>query len=624
MKKLITIAWLFLTTCLASAQNADSVTISKLNSKAYHYFLSKPDSSIALANKALDLAGDQYPFQTAFSYFVLSKANWTKAHYFLSIRFGFKALKIYENTSHVFHWGEANLSLARTFVDLKNYEQAKLYLDKAHELATKHQDKKLIAQVYREKSFLFQAKQQYDSALYYCREGLQLFNQQKDTMGISILYGRMSRVYLNTKQFEKSLSFCRRAITLDQLAHNKRGLSIAYEIAAEIFFAINKKDSSVYFLNKAIAIDKDVRNIPNMISTYKLLAKIYDERKDQHAVIENLNLINELKDSLYNQSGNAQIQDILTKYELEAKEKTIQLLENERKLQQQRTRNQNLVIGIFGVAIILISLLALVFWRMRQFQARANEELSLKNQEIALQNEEIQSQTESVHEISKLKSKLLSVISHDLRGPITNLQSLLSLVTEKAITPEEFKELSAKLKSHLNVSQRTLQNLLSWSLSQMEGIKTEPITFDVNLTIAEVIDLNREMIGKKNLALEFVSDGPLMVKADIDQVNLILRNLMHNAVKFSRNDGLLKICAEIQNHDCRVSVTDTGVGMTESEVKILLSENEFFTRIGTNQEKGTGLGLLLCKDFIKRNGGKLSIESAPETGTRIEFTLPLG
>ncbi len=532
-------------------------------------------------------------------------------------------MKFYENSSHIFHWGETNLSIARTFIDLKNYEQAKIYIEKTLALARLHNEKRLLAEVFREKSYLLQETNQYDSALYYSHEGIKLYEERHDTLDVSILYGRLSRIYLIKKEYAKSHEVNKKTILMDKFAGNDRGLSIAYGIHAEVLYALNKKDSAIYFLNKSLEIEKHLHNLPNIIRDHQLLAKVYEDKQNTKAVIKNLKLANQLKDSLNVQKGSSQIQEILTSYELENKEKIIQLLESEKKLQRQKSQNQNLIIGIFGVAIILISLLAILFWRLRETQSRANKELALRNQDIALQNEEIQSQAESLQEISELKSKLLSVVSHDLRGPIASVQSLMELLSKQLITPEEFRELSAKLKSNLNVTQRTLQNLLNWSLSQMEGIKTEPISFNIDQTIREAIDLNYEAADKKQIKIHFHPQESFTVKADVDQVNLILRNLTHNAVKFSKSNGIVKIKTERENGHCKVSVEDQGIGMTDAEVNILLSENEFFTRAGTHQEKGTGLGLLLCKDFIRRNGGTLSIDSKVDSGTQVVFTLPL-
>src|SRR5258706_5814222 len=272
---------------------------------------------------------------------------------------------------------------------------------------------------------------------------------------------------------------------------------------------------------------------------------------------------------------------------------------------------------------MLLALLSFVFWRLRQMQAKANLVLAKKNQDIGLQNKAIQSQAETLHEISDLKSKLFSVISHDLRGPINNLQALLDLLIKEHLTPVEFKDISAKLKVSLNVSQRTLENLLNWSLSQMEGIKTEKTIFNISSVIAEVVNLTEETAFKKQVTINNEMKNVLLVEADVNQVHLILRNLLHNAIKFSQHNDSVTISTFRNGRFCHLSIKDTGIGMTDAEVKMILNSHEYFTKSGTDQEKGTGLGLLLCKDFIKRNGGELSIVSDAGKGTLVTFTLPV-
>ncbi len=200
---------------------------------------------------------------------------------------------------------------------------------------------------------------------------------------------------------------------------------------------------------------------------------------------------------------------------------------------------------------------------------------------------------------------------------------LLEMVTKKIVTPQEFADLSIKLKSNLNVTQRTLENLLNWSMGQMEGIKTEAVAFNINSVIDDVAHLSEEAANHKQLSVKSDSKNPVFVQADINQVHLILRNLFNNAIKFSQRDGEVVITTEIKNQFCFISIQDNGIGMTQAEVDMILNTNEYFTKVGTDQEKGTGLGLLLCKDFIKRNGGELAITSKVKVGTCVTFSLPL-
>lgn len=581
----------------------DSLGIGKLNAQAYKYFLYNPDSSIVLANQAIAAAEKNgYKFLGAYGYYILSKANWAKANYLLSVHYGFKALKIYENTSHVYDWGECNLSIARTFIELKKYSQAKSYIDQALILAKRNDDRKLLAEAFREKSFLLLELKQYDSALYITDQGLEYYEKAKDTVNESILFGRKARLFFEQHDFKKAMFFNRRSILADSLSGNRRALGIAYFMSGQIYYELGKKDSALLALRKSIPISKSIRSLPNMIKTNQLIAKIYQERKQFSEATAHLALVNVYKDSLYDLEENGQIQEILSDYELDAKEKTIQSLESQNAIQQQRHRNSQMAIIFMSVVAVLLASLSVVFWRMRQWKVR---------------------EAKTLEEVNRLKTKLFSVISHDLRGPINNLESLLGMAMKEYVTPEEFKTISVKLKSSLNVSQNTLENLLNWSLGQMEGIRTLKTDFNVVPVIKEVLQFSEESASRKNISLTSKTDETILVNADINQVNLILRNLINNAIKFSQHNSCVSVTAIRQNGFCKIDVCDNGLGMTPEEIEMVLNSNEYFTKSGTDKEKGTGLGFLLCKDFIKRNGGEVSIQSEAGKSTCVSFTLPL-
>ncbi|GHM99473.1 hypothetical protein WSM22_09630 [Cytophagales bacterium WSM2-2] len=591
------------TTIGFSKVSEDSLAISRLNTKAYRSYLSNPDSAIILANRAIILSENGgYKFQAAYGYYILSKANWAKANYLLSIHYGFESLKIYENTNHIFHWGESNLALARTFLDIKNFPQAKSYMDQALTLAKRNNDSRLLAEVYREKSILLLELKQYDSALWLSNQAIVQYEQRKDTLEASILYGRNARIFYELKDHKKSMAFVKKALLMDSLSGNRRALGISYFMLGQIYYSTNKKDSALIALKKSVPISKSIRNLSTMIKTHQLIARIYEERNQMKDANNQLKLVSQYKDSLYDMEEHGQIQEILSKYELKQKEKTIQSLEVENKLEKQRSRNTQLAVVFISVVAFLLATLSIVFWRMRQWQVK---------------------EAKTLQEVNRLKSKLFSVISHDLRGPIANLQSLLDLVTKEFITPAEFKDISLKLKSRLNVSQSTLENLLNWSLSQMEGIRTQKTIFNIAPVITEVMKLSDETASRKQITIDIHTEGDLHVNADVNQVNLILRNLLHNAIKFSSQNSRVAVKVSRSNRHCRVSVIDNGLGMTANEISTVLESNEYFTKSGTEQEKGTGLGFLLCKDFIKRNGGEVYIESEEGKGTSVSFTLPM-
>lgn len=592
---------------------------------AGHHYLSEPDSSIrrtaTILNEALRLKNRYYEGR---SYYLLSKAHWAKASYRLSAEFGFKALKIFENSSYIREWGESLVSLSRTFIDLQNYDESKMYLDRAAQLARDHNSPFLLADSYRERSMLLLAQQQYDSALQYANKALDIFEPRKDTVDISVLYGRKARIYFSLKDYKQSRIFNRRSMHLDSLVGNRRALAVSLYQAAQNSFYLHHYDSAIHFLERGIPMNASIGNLLSLIRMHNLLSEVYTTQGKPLLAVDHLRKAAQYRDSLYEQQRSGHVQELQSLYESEKKADTIFMLENENELKQQQMRNQSLVTWFLSVGIFSLTALIFVLWRLRAQQKKTNDALSIKNKAIEQQKEEIQAQAESLQELNHLKSKLFSVISHDLRGPINNLQSLLELVTNRIMKPEEFLAISDKLKSNLNVTQRTLENLLNWSLSQMEGLRTEQKRFEIKSVMEDACRLMEDLAQRKNIIIENTTRTPVMVMADPDQVQLILRNLIHNAIKFSKTDGKVLVSASEHHNECHVRIKDFGIGMTQEEKEMILSSQEYFTKIGTQQEKGTGLGLLLCKEFIHRNGGTLTIDSHPGHGTEITFTLPLG
>jgi signal transduction histidine kinase len=605
-------------------ENKDKKELTILTTRAFGIYLNNPDTAIALAKRALDIAliaNDR--FYTGHSYYILSKAFWAKTNYRLSTEYGFKALRIFENTNNKTNWALSQLSLARTLVELGNIAKAGELIQQAKQLGLEAADEKILAEVYRENSYLLSETNQLDSALVYADKGIKMYEALGDSLNASVLYGRKSRIYFAKRNFELSRKFAFRAILLDTLVGNRRGLGIAYFSAAQNAYAMKDFSSAAKLLQHSIRINREIGNLTWLVRAHELLAKLYMEIKKPDKAAAHLLLASQYKDNLYNSEKNGQIQEMESLYELEAKNNRIKLLEQQNILQQQEGKNQRLFMAVLIAGVFLMVVVIFFLTRLRRIQAKTNRDLAVKNKAIEQQREEMQLQAEKLQKLNHLQTKLFSVISHDLRGPIANLQALLDMFTKKLMTAEEFVGLSDKLKANMNVTQRTLENLLNWALSQMEGIKTERKNIDIKLCIEEATRLMEEVAHRKNIVLRKNLSESLMVLADPDQVQLILRNLIHNGIKFSKIGDQVVISAAKENEFCRITIEDTGIGMSEEDIDTIIGSKEHFSKTGTMAEKGTGIGLLLCKEFIERNGGTLSFQSKLKEGTSVSFTLLL-
>jgi two-component system, sensor histidine kinase and response regulator len=602
--------------CRAQEQR-DSLRLSQDYLRAYDFYLSYPDSAITLANKNLPVCIEHgYSFLEGSYYYLLSKAYWTKGNYKLSTEYGFKALRIVKDTPNEEAWISSLLALGRTFVDLRDFEQANIHINRAIALSESNTDKRLLADSYREKSIVLVEEGDYDSAHFFADQGITMYKQFRDTLNLSILIGRKARIFFHQKNFENSVRYNRISMRYDRIVGNRRALGFSYLQAAQNSYALKKTDSAIYFLKRSIPINTDFGNITPLIRSYNLLADIYVSKGQPLLAVEQLKIVSQLKDSLYNVQKTGQVEGIRALFDLETKENTIKLLEQENSLQQQQVQTQRIAAIFLGVVILLLALLSFFFWRWRTVQANANRELEKQKQQIELQADKLQ-------EVNQLKTKLFSVIGHDLRGPLANLHALLELLTNNLVSADEFVALSGKLKAHLSITQRTLENLLNWSLSQMDGIKTQQKRIDISTFIDDAKRLMLEVAQRKKITLDTSRVQAIMVLADPNQLHLILRNIIHNAIKFSKENSDVVISAEPDGLFCRITIADQGIGMTPEEVASVNAPAQHFTKIGTHHEKGTGLGLLLCKEFISKMHGTIHIESDEGKGTTVSLTIPV-
>lgn len=226
-------------------------------------------------------------------------------------------------------------------------------------------------------------------------------------------------------------------------------------------------------------------------------------------------------------------------------------------------------------------------------------------------------------EMNASKDKLFSIIGHDLRGPFGSIVGLAGSAVER-VKAKDFKSID-KLINLIHKSSRQsldlLDNLLHWAKLQTGRLEFSPENLDVEMSITRAVDFLKSSYSEKNIILYFSIEPSLNFKADRYMLETIVRNLMSNAIKFTDQDGIIRITAKALNDELFVSIKDTGVGVPKEKLEQLFNLEESFTTPGTQNEKGTGLGLILCKEFVDLHGGKIWAESKEGEGSTFSFTL---
>jgi two-component system, sensor histidine kinase LadS len=234
----------------------------------------------------------------------------------------------------------------------------------------------------------------------------------------------------------------------------------------------------------------------------------------------------------------------------------------------------------------------------------------------------LKTQTENLESLNQAKDKLFSIIGHDLRSPINSLQGALYLLNNQTISQQQFLDISQKLQKNVESLQFTFDNLFHWAYTQMGGIQTEITEINLSQIVQQNIEFLQGNANYKNIQLNNELPQSLWAKGDADQISLVVRNLINNAIKFTSVGGQVTLKSQQNLDSVDISVIDTGAGIAPEKLAQIFNRNIITTTRGTAGEKGTGLGLLLCKEMIENNGGMIWVNTELNKGSTFTFRLP--
>lgn len=239
-----------------------------------------------------------------------------------------------------------------------------------------------------------------------------------------------------------------------------------------------------------------------------------------------------------------------------------------------------------------------------------------------IERQKVEEQKQQLSRLNEIQSKLISIISHDVRSPFNSIKGTLNLLRSEALSKEEIVMLSENLSQEVDNTVNLVNNLLYWSQKQLQGLQVRPEKFDIQTAIRENISLVSPQAKKKNIQIHYSDSQVAEVFADKEMIKTVIRNLLTNAIKFSYQHAEVYIRQYVQEKEVVIEVCDNGVGIPKSIKEQLFNLSQFST-LGTSNEKGSGIGLMLCKDFVKENGGRIWVESEEGKGSKFYFTVPL-
>jgi signal transduction histidine kinase len=490
-----------------------------------------------------------------------------------------------------------------------NYEHALSAWNRAH-------DAHGAAKTMHEIGWVQLEQKRYSRALYYLNQSIQEAKLLHDSTTIGQGLIGTGRVYTAIGNHDAALGFYFQALA--QLPrHEAEPLQVAelHKVLASTYEQLDNPNAAIEQLLQAEPLVQHVGTKSQLADVYQRLAALYHRVGKQTEAWKALSRYASVQDSAFAEQQNARVEELRTRYETEKKEREIQLLTKDRLIQDATLRRQRLTRNLLAVGTLLLLLAVAALYKGRTEQRRINRLLQRKNTAINRQKEELD-------RLNRTKDTLFSVISHDLRSPLSSLYSLLSLLNLGSVPAERLAAHSERLTRTLDTTLRLLDNLLNWAATQLQGANVRPEQLRLDAVAEECVALLLGDAERKNILLLNNLREAYHARADLNMTRLVLRNLLNNAIKFTPQGGTVTLSAQRNGPMWEVSVRDTGIGIAPDDQSKVLNDGEPYTTLGTAREKGIGLGLRLCKEFVARNGGRLSFESKLGSGSTFRFTVP--
>lgn len=461
----------------------------------------------------------------------------------------------------------------------------------------------------------------YDSALIYLHQALAetraLIQENPETI-VSELQAKslikIASIYMLTGDHDRALAYYDSTYNLHRITNNQFGIAEVELGRGSLFLNDRDFDKAEEYIYKSLTLAKANNARILEIKCYTKLSRLWELRGEFKKSLEYFKLYKAADDSLFSTEMQQKIFRDQIRFATETKDIQIDSLTKMEELRKSELKKQELIRNVLVVVVALTVILLFTVYRSGQRRKRINT-LLLQHQE------EIKKRSVELEQLNQVKDKFFSIISHDLRSPINALAGILDLLEKGAINNTELPATIKELRTRFNHTQTLLNNLLDWTLVQMDKMNLKPTVINLQKLVEENINLMGSMQTKKLNFTNNVSPEAFAF-ADNNTINLVIRNLISNALKFTHEGGSITISTEEKENEWVISVADNGIGMSP-EIKEMLFDkiNPYSTR-GTANEKGTGLGLILCKEFIEKNNGQIWVESQEGQGSTFWFSLP--
>lgn len=583
---------------------AESIKNKILQAKALNYIgviyrnLGNYDFALKMYNKALIIAEESRDSsQLAYSYNNIGGIYRLEGNNKIALEYIIKALRIFERKTDKQGISYCTINIGIIYRRQQDYTKALEYLNYTIKIRNEINDKpgkalalNQIAEVYYDMGVI-------DTALKYYYEVEKQYSEIDDKKGLAATWGGIGGIYLYKKDYNQALTYRLKALNLSIEIDYLEGQVTNYNNLGKIYFHLGQSAKAEESYQKALKIALGMKEIYGQLECYRFLSDYYELRNDLKRALQYNKKYYALRDSVSRKENIAMI------YQYEANQKDLRN-ETEKALLQKENEIQKKQAQYLFAIIILIAVFSFTIYKKARRTKILNEELNESN---------------------LIKDRFFHIIAHDLKNPFTSLLGFSEILEEDfdELSDEDKLRLIKEIRVVIRSNYKLLENLLYWANMQRKNVTLNSVNINLMVIIREIESLFLISLRNKKLKVVLDVEDSIAVYADKEMLSTTLRNLLSNAIKFSNKEGEIKISALADKNLITVIVEDEGAGIAPDKISKLFQLDKIMTSEGTDGEKGTGLGLILCKEFVEKNGGKIWAENKEGTGIKFCFTLPL-
>lgn len=623
---------LFSSICIGQNQNiADSIIlllnqVNDYNDSAVCYMKNKiafnsvnSDEKIYYANQGKTIAESIKDYrQLALSNRYIGQAYEFKGDLSKSIEYYLVAARLYSLINLDLGVAVINLDLGDIHAKQNDFPKSIGYYRQAIKSFRQLNDSVRLASALLNIGELFRINNQLDSAGEYFNEAGNIFSEIDYPSRIAYTLGNLGLVYAEQNRFDDAELNINEAIAILEKLGDRYPIAAYQTSLADIYAQRGELSRALKYAHSALAIGEE-EGLKEQIRDASLkLSELYQSQGDYRKAYDYQSQYITYRDSINNEEVIRKMADLRTEYEVSQKQAEVDLKQTEVDLLNEQARNNQIVLWSVIVILVLVLFLTYALLKVYRVKVRAVRIVKKRRRIIAAQRDQLE-------DVNRTKDKFFSIISHDIRGPISNFQGVSQLI-HLLVESKDYDGL-LKLGTMLDTSTKEvsalLDNLLEWAMSQQGRMPYKPESIKLHELCNSNLSIMENLATAKQIDLTRKVKEKVTITADKNSVSTIIRNLLSNAIKFTPEGGKVSLNLSYDLNMAVITVKDSGIGIPKDKMEHLFDFQGERSRWGTSGEKGVGLGLTLIHEFVELNKGKIEVESEEGEGTTFRVLLPL-